>query len=75
MAQIGFSFGGPLAKVIVINNPSMTVFEILYWKSFSMLFLNYGFCRYNGVQPFDVPKQFRVVIVMRALVGYFGLSG
>jgi alpha/beta superfamily hydrolase len=49
MAQVGYSFGGPVAKIIVMNNPSMTVFEIIYWKSFSMLFMNYTFCRFNGV--------------------------
>ena len=73
LAECSYSFGPALIKVLILRNPEFSIFEILFWKSFTMIFLNYNYCRYHGVFPMDVPKHFRNLIVFRALIGYSGI--
>jgi drug/metabolite transporter (DMT)-like permease len=74
IAEIFFTGGIICVKTILLYNKSISVYEILYWKSFSMMFINYGFCKLSGVLPVDVPKNYRLLIVIRALVGFTGIS-
>lgn len=74
-AELFYSFGPPLIKILILRNSEFSIFEILFWKSFTMIFLNYNYCRYHGVFPMDVPGQFRNLIVFRALIGYTGIQG
>ena len=75
LGELCYSFGPPLIKIIILHNTNMSTFEILYWKSLTMMGLNYCYCRYNGVFPMDVPTHFRNLIVFRALIGYTGIQG
>lgn len=71
-----YSFTQPIVKMIYMKEPLITAYEVLYWKSLSMILFNYVFCRYiHGVFPLDIPKEYQNIIVFRGFVGFIGISG
>lgn len=50
-------------------------FEALYWKSISMLVMNYFFVRSFGQYVMGVPRKFHKIIVIRATSGFIGVAG
>ena len=70
-----FSFCFPIVKILFENNPLISPYEILYWKSITMMIMNYLCVRSFGAFIMDVPKKYRYVIVFRALIGYTGIQG
>ena len=75
-SHILYSFGGPVIKILYDHNPGISEYEIIYWKSISMLLFNYIYIRkVAGTTPLSVKSAYRNVIVFRALIGYWGLQG
>jgi drug/metabolite transporter (DMT)-like permease len=73
--NLAYSLTSPIVKIIYEHNPSISAYEILYWKSISMMVFNYSFVRSFGVFVMDVPKEYQKIIVFRALIGFFGIQG
>lgn len=65
----------PMVKMIYLHNKDISSYEILYWKSLSMMAMNFMFVRSFGVFVMDVPKEYRNILVFRALIGYLGVQG
>jgi drug/metabolite transporter (DMT)-like permease len=70
-----YSLAAPIVKIVYQLNPTISVYEILYWKSLTMLVMNFLCVRSFGVFVMDIPKNYRAVILVRALVGYIGIQG
>ena len=49
--------------------------EAVYWKSISMMVMNYMFTRYHGAYVLDVPRKFHKLMLLRAFTGFLGLAG
>ena len=73
VSNIAYSMTSPIVKIIYGHNKAISSYEILYWKSISMMVMNYLFVRSFGVFVMDVPKEYRNIIVFRALIGYTGI--
>ena len=48
-------------------------YELIYWKSIAMLFMNYLLLKSYGAFPTDVPPQHRKIVLFRAMIGFFSL--
>ena len=70
-----YSFASIFIKMLYNHNPALSEYEIIYWKSISMMFYNYLYIRQFGITVLDVPPMYRNHIVARALVGFWGLQG
>lgn len=75
VANLSYSLTSPIVKMIYLHNPAISAYEILFWKSISMMVFNYCFVRSHGVFVMDVPSKYRRIIVFRALVGFWGIQG
>jgi drug/metabolite transporter (DMT)-like permease len=75
VSNLSFGVGNVIVKLLVNHNPSISEYELIYWKSISMLLFNYLYIRQFGVTVVDVPKKYRNVIVFRAFVGFMGMQG
>lgn len=72
-ANLSYSLTSPIVKIIYQHNLAISAYEILFWKSISMMVFNYFYVRSNGAFVMDVPLKYRNIIVFRALVGFFGI--
>ena len=70
-----FCISSIVVKYIYIHNKGISVFEILYWKSLTMMVFNYFLTRSFGVFVFDIPVKYRNIIVFRACIGITGVGG
>ena len=70
-----FSFNAPIVKILYEYNPGLSLYEILYWKSLSMMLMNYLLVKSYGENVIDIPVHFRNLVVVRAFCGFFGLGG
>ena len=43
--SLSFSIATPMVKIIYKSNPTITPYEIIYWKSLSMMLMNYLYVR------------------------------
>ena len=68
-----YSVAAPIVKTCYLHNPTISEYEIVYWKSISMVLFNYLFIRSFGVFPMDVPRKYQRIIVFRALIGFYGV--
>lgn len=75
MAMTLFVSGSGLIKVLYTHNKQIREYEVVYWKSITMVPMNYMYARYHGVFITDVPAKYRNFIALRALVGFFGVGG
>jgi len=75
VGNLAYSLTSPVVKIIYQHNSAISSYEVLYWKSISMMVMNYFFVRSFGVFVMDVPKEYRNIIVFRALIGYVGIQG
>ena len=75
VAEFFLSCQVPLCKYVLVENPNMSPFEILYVKSVMTVPLSYLLCLYYGVHFTNVPKDFRPIIIARGLIGYLGVQG
>jgi len=64
-----------LVKVLYEHNKTISKYEVIYWRGFSMIPVNYMYIRQNGKSFGDVPKQYRHIIIIRTVIGFFGLQG
>ena len=74
-AELFLSLQVPLCKVVLLYNPNISPFEILYIKSVLTIPMSYALCSFYGQHFTDVPKDFRKVIIARGLLGYLGVQG
>lgn len=51
------------------------MYEVIYWKSVSMIIYNYLYITSFGLTIIDIPKNYRKVMLCRGFVGFFGLQG
>jgi len=65
----------PLVQVIFRYNPTISCYEILYWKSLSMILLNYIYIYFSNGSVLDIPIKYRIILMFRALVGFWGIQG
>lgn len=75
LAHCLFSVCQPIVKVLYEHNRNISEYEIIYFKSISMMVFNTMYIRWHGITPLDVIPKFRKVIVFRALIGFWGLAG
>ena len=64
----------PLLKILY-RYSQIQPFETLYWRSFLMVFMNFAFVKSQGAEVFDIPKQFRKIVLIRSLAGAFSIAG
>ena len=62
-----------MLKMIYIKTNLISSYEVLYWKSISMMVMNYIFVRSFGVFVMDIPRKYHRLIVFRAAVGFLGI--
>lgn len=74
-AQVLFGVTPGIIRVIYQRNARIREYELVYWKSLTMLPMNYLYARSHGVFVTDVPPKYRKIIITRALVGFFGVGG
>ena len=74
-ANTCYSMTSPIVKIIYEHNKSISAYEILYWKSLSMMLFNYLFIHSFGKFCLDIPNEYRKIIVFRAFVGFIGIQG
>jgi drug/metabolite transporter (DMT)-like permease len=53
----------------------MTSYEILYTYSLPMMVMNYLYVKNNNANVLAIPKEYRNIIVFRAIVGFLGMQG
>ena len=58
VSQLMYSMTSPIVKILFKHNPQISNFEIIYWKSLSMILFNYLFSRSLGVFVLDVPREY-----------------
>lgn len=73
--SLSYSFSMPLVKILYNHNPNISSYEILYYKSVTMIGFDYIYAKIYGVHVMDVPLEYRNVIVVRGLCGFFGIHG
>jgi len=66
---------GVCVKLLFMHNPTITKYELIYWRGFAMLFLGYGYIVYFGADILGVPKKYRKIMMFRSIIGYWGLQG
>lgn len=74
-SQLSYSVTIPIVKIIYKHNAQISNYEVIYWKSISMVLFNYLFARFFGVFVMDVPRRYQRIMVLRAFVGFMGLQG
>jgi hypothetical protein len=50
-----FSISNPLIKYIFLHRRGISEYELIYWKSIAMIFMNYLLLKSYGAFPTDVP--------------------
>lgn len=73
IGNIAFSMAAFFVKVAYKHNDTISPFEVIYWKSISMMVMAYMIVRSYGVFVLDVPPKYRNIVVLRGLLGYFGV--
>jgi len=61
--------------MIYLRYDNVSSYEVLYWKSISMMIMNYFFVRGFGVFVMDIPRKYHRLIVFRAIFGFMGIQG
>jgi len=75
VGNLCYSMTSPVVKMIYLHNTTISSYEVLYWKSITMMVMNFIYVRSQGVFVMDVPKEYRNLLVFRALIGYMGIQG
>ena len=73
VASMCYSITQPVLKMIYLRCSNISSYEVLYWKSISMMVMNYLFVRSFGVFVMDIPRKYHRLIVVRACVGFMGI--
>ena len=60
---------GPLSLGLLYRYSNITVYEIVYWKSLFMNIANLILAFYCGVSVIDLPRDCRVLAILRAFFG------
>ena len=53
----------------------MDIYQIIYWKSLSMILMNYILVRRAGYHVTDVPSNYRNLVVFRVTTGFMAVQG
>jgi hypothetical protein len=61
--------------MIFKHNKGISLFEISYWTMISSMVFNYFYVKQYGEFVLDIPKKYRLILVFRAIVGYWGAGG
>lgn len=75
VSAISFSLMTCGLKYLYANVMEISSFEVIYWKSLSMIVYEYFFIKGMGYDHMAVPKDLRVTVYLRALAGFGGLAG
>ena len=73
IASLCYSTTQPALKMIYLTCSTISAYEVLYWKSISMMIMNYLFVRSFGAYVMDIPRKYHNLIVFRACVGFMGI--
>ena len=68
-----YAFNNPLLKYLFLYNKSISEYEVIYWKSLSMMFYNYILIVKTGNHFLNVPIRYRYIMIFRAISGFFAL--
>ena len=49
--------------------------EAVFWKSLSMMVMNYCFAKSYGSHVLNIPRKFHKIMLLRAFAGFGGVSG
>jgi len=75
VANTSYAIANVLVKVLFNRNPTISEYEVIYWKSITMIIYNYFYIRHFGHTVVSVPPKYRNIIVFRALIGFGGVQG
>ena len=73
MASLLYSVVQPVLKMVYVKYFNISAYEVLYWKSISMMIMNYFFVRSFGVFVMDIPRKYHRLIIIRAIAGFTGI--
>jgi drug/metabolite transporter (DMT)-like permease len=74
ISSLFFSMMAFLLKLLYINS-EVTTYEVTYWQSLIMIFLNMVLFRVYKKDHMEVPKGLRNTIILRGFTGFVGMSG
>jgi EamA domain-containing membrane protein RarD len=74
IANLLFGLTQPLLRVIYLNY-KISPDEVLFWKVLLMLPLNFITMKRYGHNPFNIPKDFRNLTVLRSVAGFISSKG
>ena len=58
IANLTYGMTSPIVKMIYLHNSNISAYEVLYWKSISMMVFNYFFVRSFGEFVLGVPREY-----------------
>ena len=74
LSAIGFSVQACGIKYLY-SIISISSFEVIYWRSFLMATFDYIFMKIFSIDHMGIPKDLRLTVGMRAVVGFGGIAG
>jgi len=59
---------------ILYRHVEISAFEVIYWKSLSMILFEYVFIKWSGGDHMETKKELRLTILLRGVTGFIGLA-
>lgn len=74
ISSIFFSLMAFLLKLLYLNS-QVTTYEVTYWQSIMMIFLNMVLFKAYKKDHLEVPRGLRTTVIVRGFTGFVGMSG
>lgn len=74
ISSAAFSLMAFLLKMLYLKS-SVSTFEVTYWQSIMMGFLNFTLFKVYTKDHMQVPRHLRTTLVLRSMFGFFGMVG
>lgn len=69
-----FSLMAFLLKILYLKS-SVSTYEVTYWQSIIIAFLNFTLFKVYSKDHLEVPQNMRATLVLRSMFGFFGMTG
>lgn len=74
ISSLAYTLMAFLLKLLYIKS-SVSTFEVTYWQSIMMAFLNFFLFKAYTQDHLKVPMNMRRTLVLRSIFGFFGMTG
>jgi drug/metabolite transporter (DMT)-like permease len=74
ISAVFYSLMAFLLKLLYLHS-TITAYEVTYWQSIIMVFVNYIWMRALKRDPFNVPEGLRYTLILRNIAGFLGITG